>query len=712
MRALLLVVVLAAPLTTAARKPPPEIQRIIEKDRRDESLTDDEQKKLQAWEDEVEKEEERAMEAMERNLLEAVKQTAPPEVLQELKFQCPAKQPVLAVKAPSAAEWATLIDQVSKAMSAKLGEAGPRLVKATRAKKAHDARTVGAVLGSLHSVTAGVLVTAEACRLEPSNVHCAANLGSLLDGLDDDPGAVTALAWAQAKDPKHPLPQMNLGWLSFHRGDFAAAKGRFETVERTLGPSRFTDLALGLTAHCTGDHTTARTRLRRNRLPPHARPAMDEEDQRSVQRRGKDKKSESDDGEDDDSPEPDPNEPPPSPLARSAAMRPELPHPLIATSEEELGPSAKRKLDIMKEWLEDKQKLEQRAAGLRATVAAEDEAAGTRAEGNRLVLTVSDDGADDAYERVRDYYRARFWKITKARNAALEPVRLDAKTRTDALRKRMGGCMQSANKSCAVAVCADAKGLRGSILTSAVMAWQPHHTQLHTLIGDFGQVSAEAVALARTEARRAVVDSWRQAQVINWLHADWSSAVTVEGIAASAIVELCPKEVPVPAPTSKKVPQKPAKKGCSQASQDTQAGLDLEVVAVKAGCGKVELTVNFKGFTGSIGHDKNSQTTTLFLGVGHSGELSGNAGMYFESTGGHISDFGVRATAGASAVGLTAETQLGFGVGKAVDGFLAASEGGASTGGALEAALVSGSTFQTSGGASVGPLSLTGPMLK
>lgn len=711
MRVLFLALILAAP-AAVARKPPPDVQRIIEKDQRDESLTPDEQKKLQAWEDEVEKEEERAMEKLERGLLESVKQAAPPEVLQEMKFQCPGKQPALAVKAPSAAEWATLLDRVSKTMSAKLGEAGPRLVKAARAKKAHDVRTIGAALGSLYSVSAGVLVTAEACKLEPANMHCAANLGSLLDGVEDDAGAMTALSWAQAKDAKHPLPQMNLGWLFFHRGDFAAAKSRFETVERTLGPSRFTDIALGLTAHCTGDHTTARTRLRRNRLPPPARPAMDEEDdQRSVQRRGGDKKSDSDADGEDDSSEPDPNEPPPSPLARSAAMRPELPHPLIAASEEDLAPSAKRKLDIMKEWLEDKQKLDERAASLRPVVAAEDEAAGLRAEGNRLVLTVNDDGADDAYERVRDYYRARFWKITKARNAALEPVRLDARTRTDALRKRMGGCLQSANKACAVSVCADARGLRGSILTSAVMAWQPHHTALHTLIGDFGQVSSEAVALARTEARRATLDAWRQAQVLNWLQADWSSAVTVEGIAASAIVELCPKEIPVPAPESKKVPQKPAKKGCSQASQDAQGGIDLAVVAVKAGCGKVEFTVNFEGFTGSIGHDKNSQTTTLFLGVGRSGELSGNAGMYVESTSGHISDFGVRATAGASA-GLTAETQLGFGVGKAIDGFLAASEGGASTGGALEAAVVSGSTFQTSGGVAVGPLSLTGPMLK
>lgn len=711
MRVLFLALLLAAP-AAVARKPPPDVQRIIEKDQRDESLTPDEQKKLQAWEDQVEKEEERAMEKLERGLLESVKQAAPPEVLQEMKFQCPGKQPALAVKAPSAAEWATLLDRVSKTMSAKLGEAGPRLVKAARAKKAHDVRTMGAVLGSLYSVSAGVLVMAEACKLEPANMHCAANLGSLLDGVEDDAGAMTALSWAQAKDGKHPLPQMNLGWLFFHRGDFAAAKSRFETVERTLGPSQFTDLALGLTAHCTGDHTTARTRLRRTRLPPPARPAMDEEeDQRSVQRHGKDKKGDADDGEDDSS-EPDPNEPPPSPLARSAAMRPELPHPLIAASEEELGPSSKRKLDIMKEWLEDKQKLEERAAGLRATVAAEDEAAGLRAEGNRLVLTVNDDGADDAYERVRDYYRARFWKITKARDAALEPVRLDAKTRAEGLRKRMGGCMQSANKACAVAVCADAKGLRGSILTSAVMAWQPHHTALHTLIGDFGQVSSEAVALARTEARRAMVDSWRQAQVLNWLHADWTSAVTVEGIAASAIVELCPKEVPVPAPESKKVPQKPAKKGCSQASQDTQGGIDLEVVAVKAGCGKVEFTVNFEGFTGSIGHDKNSQTTTLFLGVGKTGTMTGNAGMYVESTGGHISDFGVRATAGASAAGAGLETQLGFGVGKAVDGFLAASEGGASTAGAFEAAVVSGSSFTTGGSAGVGPLSLSAPLLK
>lgn len=720
----LLALLVATPAVAQGKRPPADIQRIIDKDARDESLTPEESKKLQAWEDAQEAEEERAMEAMERGLLESVEAVAPPEVLQELKFQCPAKLPPLSPRPPSPAEWTALLDRVSGDASAKLGEAGPKLARATASKSARDSRVAGAVLGSLYSVSAGIVVTAGSCKKEPT-VHCAANLATMLDGIEDDAGAATALAWALQKAPKHPLPLTNLAWLQFHRGDFPGAKARFEGVERLLGPNRFTDLGIGLSEFCLGHPTAARTRLRRVRLPPSARQALEEEDNRTVQRRNKPDKSSEDEQEEDEG-EPDPTEPPPAPLERSRAQRPELPEPPIAANTRLAAGSAKAKLEQMTEWGEEMRSLKQAAAGYRPPA----DLVGTRTEGSKLILTLDDDGADDAAERVRDYYRKRYWAIVHARDRALEPVRKAAKERIEPKRAAMGRCLQMGDgaAACARQVCLSAAPIREAALNELVAAWRPHHDKLLTLIGDYGQVSSEAVSLAHTAAHRAALDANRQWQVLNWLHADWSSAVSVEAYAAQQRVELCPDVIPDPPRTKRKVVQKPAKPGCPDSLNGPMVGASVGVVSVKANCSKLEFGINFEGFTGSIGHDRTTQTTSLFLGVGaEAGALNrldpsipgasevdqravvgGKAGFFIESTGGHISDFGVRATGGTGAVG--AEATVGFGARGAVDGFLDARDSGASTGGMIEAAVVGGCQFQSSVGATVGPLSLEAPL--
>lgn len=712
----------AAPAWAAA--PPPDVARILAKEAADEPLTEAEQARLDAWQEAQDDEEERAGQELVRGLLggTGMESVVPSEVVKERPFECPKRLAALGHGVPSPATWTALLERVLRDASARVGEEGPRLAKAAAAARPREARAAGVVLGALQSASGGVVILASACRREPASLHCAANLGSLLDALDDDQGAATALAWAESKGPRHPLPQVNLGWLYYHRGDLANARLRFQRVEAALGPSRITDLGLGLVALCSGDKAGARARLARVEPPGAAGPALQaaHEDQRTVQRRQRGEEDGDEDGDDGeaDEGEPDPAQPPPLPLDVGRAQRPDLPHPPIAGDIKRAAESAKFKLTEMKSWGEDMRRLDEKGAGLRAAVAAEAAGAGLSVQGNRVIWVADDEAADEAWDRVRDHYRARFHQLVKARRAALQPLRDASEAQADQLRRAFGACLLGGSKECAAGVCERGRALSQSTLQQLTSAWTPHHERMHTLIGDFGQVSAQAVSQARGPARHAALDVRREWQVMNWLQEDWSSAVEVE-TSSYLPVEFCPLErQPVP-PERKKVRQVPAKPGCRRGAGDHPVGFELGVVSGKASCGKMEVAFNFEGFTGSIGHDATSQTTTMFLGIGSSGALSGNAGMYMESTGGHISDFGVRATAGLSGdVGVGgvgakggAETTLGFGMGKAIDGYLAASEGGASTGGALEAALVSGSTFQSTGTISdtAGPLSLGGP---
>ena len=52
-------------------------------------------------------------------------------------------------------------------------------------------------------------------------------------------------------------------------------------------------------------------------------------------------------------------------------------------------------------------------------------------------------------------------------------------------------------------------------------------------------------------------------------------------------------------------------------------GTLFETVSLKANCNKLEVGLNLGPGTGSPGFDRSTQTTSLFLGMGHDGALGG-----------------------------------------------------------------------------------------
>lgn len=138
--------------------------------------------------------------------------------------------------------------------------AGPGLLTLDKALMASKSGNAGAnvamALSLAGAAPAAVHATLWSCGRNPDDPTFVSNLGALLEGLEDE-RALTVLSYAVSLAPEGVLANTNLGWCLFNRGQFATAKGAFDTAAKAAPDAGPALLGQGMVAHRQGDHRKA-----------------------------------------------------------------------------------------------------------------------------------------------------------------------------------------------------------------------------------------------------------------------------------------------------------------------------------------------------------------------------------------------------------------------------------------------------------------------
>ncbi len=131
------------------------------------------------------------------------------------------------------------------------------LDKALATSKSDNAGANAAMaLSMAGAAPAAVHATLWSCERRPDDATFVSNLGALLEGLEDE-RALAVLSYAVSLAPDGALPNANLGWCLFNRGQLESAKGVFETAAKAAPNSGPVLLGRGLVANRQGDHRKA-----------------------------------------------------------------------------------------------------------------------------------------------------------------------------------------------------------------------------------------------------------------------------------------------------------------------------------------------------------------------------------------------------------------------------------------------------------------------
>jgi tetratricopeptide (TPR) repeat protein len=234
---------------------PAEIQKIIQKAASGQTLTDAEQKALEAW-----------GESMQKQGQEFLK--ANPGLANPPEKPCPNPlKKALPTKAPVREEYLALIKQLVTTYGAKVGKARTELDNILRtAVRPAAAADLGAVLVAAEAGSAAAYTTAWALSEQPDDFVSLNNLGVILTGMGDHGPALSVLFYADSLKPRVALTTVNIGWVYYDVGDAVKAKSYFEKAAKLSPELSGAHLGLGLLAECRGDHVEAMLQLR-NALP-------------------------------------------------------------------------------------------------------------------------------------------------------------------------------------------------------------------------------------------------------------------------------------------------------------------------------------------------------------------------------------------------------------------------------------------------------------
>jgi hypothetical protein len=176
---------------------------------------------------------------------------------------CPEPGGTPAYAPPDRPAFVRLLDELRRDFARRAGDAIPALERSLAATRNDRAGANAALPLSLAgNASAAVYAATWSCARRPDDATFAADLGALLEGLED-PRALPVLSWAVSRSPAGVLPNTNLGWYLFNHGELARAKASFGIAARKapgLGPVL---LGQGLVAFCQGDRQAALVLLTR-----------------------------------------------------------------------------------------------------------------------------------------------------------------------------------------------------------------------------------------------------------------------------------------------------------------------------------------------------------------------------------------------------------------------------------------------------------------
>ncbi len=236
---------------------PPDVQKIFDKLRRGEELTEAEEERMEKWSEEMEKKVGELEKTPARPGKLGTKSDSPfsaddgspcpkPKLIKSLPKSAPTAEAYVALVKGLAAKYATQAGEIKTKLDSALTKA-PEI-------KAND---VGAVLLAAEAGSAAAYVTARAIVKEPTNFLAANNLGVILTGMEDPSSALAVLFYADRLRPNVPLVQLNLGWVYYDLGDRVNAKRYFQKAAKLSPELSGAHNGLGLVAQCEGNYLEA-----------------------------------------------------------------------------------------------------------------------------------------------------------------------------------------------------------------------------------------------------------------------------------------------------------------------------------------------------------------------------------------------------------------------------------------------------------------------
>ena len=641
------VIAQAFPVLPEQKPPPPAIQRLLDKQDAGEELTDAEAKACDDWQ-------EQAAQDMQRSFLGAVR--ASPQGVAALAAggvagSCPQRADGSVSAAPGRAGWVKLLDELSRDYRKKLGEGADALDRQLAKAKGDEAGSNAALpLSMAGGAHAAVYVTLWSCRRKPDAALFASNLGSLLDGVGDE-RAGQALAYAVALAPGTVLPNVNLGWLHFHRGDLGRAKASFGAAAKKAPGSAAVLLGQGMVAHCEGDHRRAVELLSRaisQRSSAAGEGALDESQAKLAE------------------------EPAASPDAipvprredRTRTARPgrvSIADPFVpGTNQLAVTEGFAKNGAIVEGYAARTKVLLEKQQGLEPN-------AGRDRPPARTATSITVYRSDDAMAALA---RAQYTAYAEKVRAVRAPFERDF----DRQRERVSTLVQDLEKE---ALAGDPALFLAVFCKKLTPAMEREYSQFRAiwrgtweaerkLIREYGEAAGATISQIRHDDLRKYVDVERQLHVITWGQ-DGPADVIGWGTLGGAI-RVCGAPSPPPPPGVVDASDDANKAPCPPFLQNG-FGFNCGIASVSLDCEKIA----FQGGEGIIGRFEQNYVKheqTFYLGVGVSATagagplnagVEGSAGAFITTGGGEFRDFGYTASASSVAGPLSMEAGVTVG---------------------------------------------------
>ncbi len=628
------------------KPPPPAVQRLLDKQNQGGTLSSNEQKSLDDWQ-------EQQVEDLQQELFKAVQSSpAAAEAMDQAGvFACPkGGPPTPAVAAPTRPQFEKLLDQLKREYGKLAGDRLSAVNTALVSAKADAAGTNLALpLTLAGNAPAAVFAAAWSCARKPDNATFASNLGSLLDGVGDArAGAV--LAYALALGPSNILPNANQGWYLFNRGQLAQAKASFEkAAERgpDLGPVL---LGQGLVAHCQGDHRRAVDLLTRA-ISVASSPAGEQALSSSRAHEADHENQDQNDTAPDAVPTPRRDD------WTKGARRPHVvfAEPVVpATNDECVTVGLKKNGEIVEGYRREAEAL---IAGQQAL---NPNAGGDRAPTSTATSVTYYRGDDAMAALARAQYTAYAARIRAVR----APFDRDFKDQSERVGNQVAAIFKAAMAADpanrAQLFCKNVRPVLNSEYGKYKASWGGTWEAEQKVIREYGEVAHATISRIRHDDLREYVDSERKLH-LGTMAQDGPADIIAWGSVGGAIL---PCTLPVPeAPAVKVAPQEAADNApCPQFLQNG-IGVDLGVASVSLDCEKIAVQAG-EGLIGGFEHNYVKHEQTYYLGVGLeatagvgpvSAGVGGSAGVFVTCSGNTVRDIGVRGSSSASVPGLSME---------------------------------------------------------
>ena len=558
---------------------------------------------------------------------------------------CPAEEDTPTAVRLGRAEFLKVLGDLRREHAKRAGSGISELDKTLAAAENDDAGANSALaLSMVGGSSAAVYATAWSCVRKPDNATFAGNLGALLDGLEDQ-RALAVLSYAVSLTPGGVLPNANLGWYLFNRGQFDRAKGAFAAAARKapdLGPVL---LGQGLVAHCQGDHRSAIQYLSRALSVTSSGPgeqALDE--------------SQAEEGQ----------QPPSSPSAVPAprrddwtkggrALRVVIADPVVSGSNQELVMVGLGKNGAIAAGYDSQAKaLIARQQGLHPNH-------GRVRPPVRTATSVTLYRSDDAMAALA---RAQYTAYQARRRAVRAPFERAFEQQGE----RVGKTLQRIDREAMAGppeeyierYCKNARPALEQEYGRFKVLWAGSWEAERKTILEYGATAGATISQIRHDDLRGYLDIERQLHLIS-MSLDGPADVIGWGVIGAAIMP-CGPSSPGPGPTSTE-PSDDAKKAPCPRFLQGGVGVDVLVASVSLDCEKISFQAG-EGFIGKFEQNYVKHEQTYFFGVGFDAKagagavgagVEGSAGVFVTCSGNTVRDVGFGGSSSASVGALKGE---------------------------------------------------------